>query len=129
MNNVVLTDGGRVDAGYKGKTGDCSVRAVSIVTGKPYQEIYDALRPKKGYQGGVKRSVLRAYLKSLGWTWVPTMFIGQGCKVHLRANELPKGKLICQVSKHFVAVIDGVVYDNHDCTRNGSRCVYGYYCL
>ena len=32
-------DGGRVAAGYKGKTGDCVTRAIAIATGKPYQEV------------------------------------------------------------------------------------------
>jgi hypothetical protein len=55
------------------------------------------------------------------------MEIGKGCKVHLRADELPKGKIICSVSRHLVAVIDGVINDTHDCSRDGNRCVYGYY--
>jgi hypothetical protein len=55
------------------------------------------------------------------------MKIGQGCKVHLRKEELPSGRLIVSVSRHLTAVIDGVIYDNHDCSRDGSRCVYGYY--
>jgi hypothetical protein len=24
-------------------------------------------------------------------------------------------------------VIDGVLHDTHDCTRGGTRCVYGYW--
>ena len=36
-------DGGRTDAGYKGKAGDCVVRSVAIVTGLPYKKIYDDL--------------------------------------------------------------------------------------
>jgi hypothetical protein len=55
------------------------------------------------------------------------MAIGQGCKVHLRATELPAGRLIVQVSKHLVAVIDGVIRDTSDPSRGGKRCVYGYY--
>jgi hypothetical protein len=58
---------------------------------------------------------------------VPTMQIGSGCRVHLRADELPAGRIICQVSRHLCAVIDGVVYDTHDPTRDGTRCVYGYW--
>ena len=27
---------------------------------------------------------LKNILKNLGWQWTPTMFIGQGCKVHLK---------------------------------------------
>ena len=55
------------------------------------------------------------------------MAIGQGCKVHLRADELPTGRLIVAVSKHITAVIDGVIHDTHDCSRSGTRCVYGYF--
>jgi hypothetical protein len=38
-----IDDGGRAAAGYKGKTGDCVVRSIAIVTGRPYQKIYDEL--------------------------------------------------------------------------------------
>ena len=55
------------------------------------------------------------------------MLIGQGCKVHLTADELLKGTLIVAVSKHLTCVKDGVIYDTYDCSRDGSRCVYGYY--
>lgn len=36
----VFNDGGRASAGYKGTAGDCFARAVAIVTGKPYAEVY-----------------------------------------------------------------------------------------
>ena len=38
-----INDGGRAAAGYKGKAGDCVVRSIAIVTGLPYQKIYDDL--------------------------------------------------------------------------------------
>jgi hypothetical protein len=66
-------------------------------------------------------------MENLGWTWVPTMKIGSGCKVHLKKEELPSGSLVVSVSKHLAAVIDGVIHDNHDPARNGTRCVYGYW--
>jgi hypothetical protein len=62
-----------------------------------------------------------------GWEWVACMQIGQGCKVHLIHSELPKGRIIASVSKHLCAVIDGVVNDTYDCSRDGTRCVYGYF--
>ncbi len=43
MSTFIYDDGGRVAAGFKGSTGDCCVRAVAIATGRPYQEIYDAI--------------------------------------------------------------------------------------
>lgn len=138
--NFVYNDGGRAIAGFRGETGDCVTRSIAIATGKPYLEVYDALnllalrervgRRKKRISSartGVYRSTSDRYLESLGAKWVPCMAIGSGCKVHLTANELPMGKLICRVSKHSVAVIDRVIQDNHDCSREGKRCVYGYW--
>ena len=55
------------------------------------------------------------------------MQIGQGCKVHLRADELPPGRLVVSVSRHTTAVIGGVIHDTYDPAREGTRCVYGYY--
>ena len=66
-------------------------------------------------------------MSSLGWRWVPTMQIGQGCTVHLRGDELPSGTLLVTVSKHYTAVIDGIIHDIYDPSREGTRCVYGYY--
>lgn len=135
----VANDGGRTAAGFKGKTGDCVTRAVAIASSRPYQEVYDglnaykaSLRQTKRVRGssartGVSRRVYEEYLKTRGWQWVPTMGVGTGCKVHLRESELPKGRLIVRLSGHVAAVIDGVLHDTYDCSRNGTRCVYGYY--
>ena len=62
-----------------------------------------------------------------GWRWVPCMTIGSGCKVHLRADELPDGNLIVRLSRHLACVRNGVLHDNHDSSRGGTRCCYGYY--
>jgi hypothetical protein len=133
-------DAGRAAAGYTGKAGDCVTRAIAIATGLPYQEIYDALnslgksertgKRKRGVSNartGVYKPTIRRYLTSIGWKWHPTMAIGPGCKVHLRAHELPLGRLIVSVSKHSCAVIDGVVHDTSDPSRDGTRCVYGHF--
>jgi hypothetical protein len=123
-------DGGREEAGFVGKVSvrDCVVRAIAIATEKPYREVYEALsKSGKSPRNGVRRSVYEKYLASLGWKFYPTMGIGTGCKVHLKASELPKGRIICRVSKHLVAVIDGVIHDTYNPSRDGTRCVYGYY--
>jgi len=135
-----LDDGGRRAAGYKGKAGDCVVRAIAIATGEPYQQIYELVnsaamcertgkrkRGKSNARTGVYRTSIKRVMKSLGWVWTPTMQIGSGCTVHLRADELPAGRLVVSVSKHLTAVIDGVIHDTHDCSRRGTRCVYGYW--
>jgi len=133
-------DGGRATAGYKGRAGDCVCRSIAIITGKPYQEVYDALngfvkskstgnltRYRSSARNSISKRTTKRYLVSLGFEWFPTMFIGQGCKVHVRAEELPPGHLIVSTSRHITAVIDGVLHDTYDCSRNATRCVYGYY--
>ena len=142
-----LNDGGRDAAGFKGGAGDCVVRAIAIATQLPYLQVYEDLRVAnqtyadqrndklarrlnaKGAspRNGNHRNVFHNYILCQGFDWVPTMKIGAGCQVHLLANELPTGKLIVKVSKHLTAVIDGVIQDTHNPSRNGKRCVYGYY--
>ncbi len=135
----VQNDGGRAAAGFRGKTSDCVVRSVSIVTGRPYREVYDLVntlalreRPRRAKKRssartGVQKPTTGRLMEALGATWTPTMSIGSGCKVHLRREELPQGRLVASVSRHVVAVIDGVVHDTYDPTRDGKRCVYGYW--
>ena len=141
-----FNDGGREAAGKKGSTGDCVTRAVAIASGLSYLEVYNRLAEGNAKQRITKRSNKRKagvktaskgisvrrkwykdYMKELDFEWVPTMLVGSGCKVHLDEDELPKGRLICHVSRHSCAVIDGVLNDTYDCSRMGTRCVYGYW--
>lgn len=136
---VIIDDGGRAAAGFKGQTRDCVTRAVAIATGMPYREVYDLFneqarseRPRKGKsrssaRTGVHNPTIRRVMASLGWEWHPTMGIGTGCTVHLAEGELPTGRLVVSCSKHVVAVLDGIVHDTYDPTRDGTRCVYGYF--
>ena len=141
--DFISDDGGRAAAGFQGKAGDCVARAVAIATGQPYREVYAALADvnantvKRRSRSAGRRSArngiftnakpFKDYMHSLGWTFVPTMGIGTGCQVHLADGELPPGRLIVKVSKHFTAVIDGVIHDTYDPSRGGTRCVYGYW--
>ena len=130
-------DGGRKAAGYEGLAGDCTVRAIAIALNQPYQHVYDELfhRNKlnnpsgKGSprNGGTNMKTIKAYLEECGWEWIATMGFGTGCKVHLKVDELPNETIICRVSKHLCAVIDGVIHDTHNPSREGTRCVYGYW--
>lgn len=146
----VRDDGGRAAAGLRGDAGDCVTRAIAIAAELPYRQVYEALRNEAhrrpnmarldlrygararrhaSPRDGVPDRVYRAYLERLGWEWTPTMTFGEGCSTHLRADELaPLGdRLICKVSKHLCAVVDGQLRDTSDCSRGGTRCVYGVY--
>jgi hypothetical protein len=140
MTNWNYNDGGRELAGFKGSTGDCVVRAIAIATNDEYLNVYNKIngmgkseritkrkKSKSNSRTGVYRVTYHKYLLSLGWKWTPTMTIGSGCKVHIQAEELPSGTVIARVSKHLTCMIDGVIQDTYDCSRDGNRCVYGYY--
>lgn len=144
--NFIYNDGGRAEAGFKGFTGDCVVRSIAIALDLPYDKVYKDLtlmlkyfvgtKASKKYgatgnsttvRDGVPNEVTSEYLAKFGWQWVPTMFFGKGCQVHLTDGELPDGIIIVRVTKHVTAVVDGVLNDTHDCSRDGTRCVYGYW--
>lgn len=126
--HYVNDDGGRSNY-FKGRAGDCVVRAVAIATGMDYKEVYKAAAKVIGYtpRNGVHHKDTRKLVEHFGGVWHPTMGIGTGCRVHLKADELPAGRIVCNCSKHLVAVIDGVIHDNHDPSKGGKRCVYGYW--
>jgi len=143
MNSLKLkiNDGGRDNAGYSGTSGDCVCRAIAIASQRPYQEVYEMLnnvaknertgsrkRGKSSARSGVYKNTSHKVILAIGGKWTPYMTIGSGCKVHVRANELPAtGRHILSLSKHMAAWVDGELNDTYDCSREGTRCVYGIY--
>ena len=152
--NFTYDDGGRKAAGYKGDdVGDCIVRAIAIIEkavrggdkGEVYNRVYHDLyargraylstrrnpkmrRRSASPRSGVYKDVFRPYLLSLGYSWEPYMSIGSGCTVHLATGEVqPDDYVIARVSKHMCAILHGVMHDTHDCSRHGTRCVYGIF--
>ena len=62
----VQHDGGRSDAGYKGKTGDCVVRAIAIATGLSYKAVYDELTYRQKHYGQTRRNKAARQIKQSG---------------------------------------------------------------
>jgi hypothetical protein len=156
-------DGGRAAAGCKGSAGDCVARSIAIASQRPYEEIYDRLaegnasqrRGKHQKTGHGKRSArdgiftgrkwFKDYMRELGFEWVSCMGVGEGCHTHLKNDELPVGRLVLSLRRHYAAVIEGVLHDTFDSSpartyeiiENGVvvgskecyRCVYGYWQL
>lgn len=138
----IYADGGRKKY-FKGKANDCVCRAICNATGKDYKEIYDFINElcqrefakktkkqqnKSNARNGIAKDVTRIILeKYFKWKWHPLSRIGVGCTTHLNEKELPEGILILKLSKHLTCVKDKVLYDTYDCSRDGTRCVYGYW--
>ena len=149
----IFNDGGREAAGFKGHAGDCVTRSIAIAMDRPYKDVYEDMAAgnarqritkhsrkhhgRKTARSGIstRRKWFRDYMTNHGWKWTATMGIGTGCKVHLHDGELPMGRLIVAVSKHYTTVIDGVIHDTHNPQRAtiwndgriSRRCVYGYW--
>jgi hypothetical protein len=132
MNKLTFNenDGGRAAYFTAKGVGDCVTRAVAIATGKDYKQVYDEITRLVGYtpRDGVRHCHTKKVMAHFGGSWHPLMEVGKGCRNHLRAGEIPMhGRIVCNVSKHVCAVIDGVLNDTYDCSREGNRCVYGYW--
>ena len=124
-----FNDGGRSKYFRAANVGDCGVRAAAIASGRDYKEVYDLCKRiiNGTPRNGIFTKDYKRIMTELGAEWHPLMGIGTGCKAHLDTDSIPMGRVICNVSRHFVAVIDHIVNDTYDCTRGGKRCVYGYW--
>ena len=139
-----------------GTVGDCGPRAFAIATGRPYRDVYDELQylqkefiqecidkvnsgkrtshevrgvARKGtghsVRNGTYRETVRRFSELNGITYVSTTS-GDGHKA--RFDDLYDQKaIVCNLSKHYAAVIDGVIRDCYDPSREGTRAVYGYW--
>ena len=121
-------DGGRAEAGFKGVM-DCGVRAYAVALQVPYKEARRILKKhtKAGMAGdgalskGIFKKDYDSALKAAGWEWhkAPT-FPGRKA----RHYDMPKGRVIVKMAKHFAAVVDGELQDVFD---SSDKMVYGYW--
>ena len=123
-------DGGRMKYFRASNVSDCVTRAIAIATHRDYKDVYDSIKKIVGYtpRNGVANKDTEKVMLACGGVWHACTSIGSGCKIHLEDNEIPmKGSVVCKLSKHVVAVVDGVINDTYDPSRDGNRCVYGYW--
>jgi len=105
----VYDDGGRAAAGFKPGYDDCAARAAAIATGRPYSEVYAAMRQELVKRGmpspvpsfGVVDVVLHAVLRRWRWELAHDMPL----------RDVPDGRVIVHLRTHCLAVIDHVIHD------------------
>lgn len=128
--SYIYSDGGRTAAGMKTQT-DCGIRAMAIACDIPYTEARKVLKEvsKNGKLGsaaiarGIYKEDMEAALKKYGFVRKSAPKL-DGRKA--RYHDLPKGRIVAHMAKHFVAVIDGQLYDTWDST---GKMVYDYWIL
>ena len=69
--SYVYNDGGRERAGYKGKAGDCGVRALAIALQLPYKEVYDKVNEFCAQEKPSKRRRGKSSARSVAYTLTP----------------------------------------------------------
>ena len=126
-------DGGRSDAGIKGRGGDCGIRAVAIALDVPYlqakRRMNDCIALMTGgmitsVASGVNPCVMHQVLSAAGWT---------ASKSSGYLSDIPiKGRWVAYISGHYIAIIDGVALDTWNSTvskrtRCGSPKLKGYW--
>ena len=132
LMEYIYNDGGRSKY-FKGKAEDCVCRAISIASNRDYKEVYDSLKKALGApRNGVftTNKAFKDWMVANGFVWTPCSGIGVKTSVHFIEGELPKGRLVCSVAKHYVAVVDDKVYDTWDSRYNSFnevRRIYGYW--
>ena len=101
---------------HRERVGDCTVRAISLATGKPWREVYVALC---GY--GYKlcdmpssNAVWGEYLSDLGYVRDIASRTCPMCTIAEFAEQNNKGVYILGTGTHVVCVRDGDYYDAWD---------------
>lgn len=124
----VYNDGGRSVYFTATAVGDCVTRAIAIALDKDYKEVYNAIKSLLGYtpRNGIRKADTKRVMAHFGFVWHATMGIGTGCRTHLKEGEIPPNCVV-NLSSHLACVKNNELHDTYDCTRGGSRCVYGYW--
>lgn len=134
--DFIRTDGGRMDAGFKGDAGDCVTRALALAFNQGYRQTYRELTELSvEMSGGLDRSVRHGvyppvyhrYITERGWE----VYVCKP-KTYLNALASVSGNFIAVIPRHVAYVSDGVVMDTWDSrkskrTKCGSPTLIGYY--
>lgn len=123
-------DGGRSDAGFRGDTGDCAVRAIAILTRTPYAVVYRRMaacmraagyaasgnayrqRPRHGLKPAISARNLQDLVKtSFGLSRV---MLPRGPRPTYSEAWVLHGDCIVGTAKHVCAIVDGDLRDTFD---------------
>ena len=101
----------------KNLVGDCVIRGISILTDRPWEDIYMEVVAQgySMYDMPSSNAVWGAYLKSQGYTRRAIPNSCPNCYSIVQfCNDHPRGKYLVATGTHVVAVIDGNYYDTWD---------------
>lgn len=119
------------DKDIKDNYGDCTIRALSKALDVSWVEAFDLQVPIcREYQTpNIFALPVRLENEAMGklgfkYTGISNKKGSKRPTVEEFAKKHPKGRYVCNVSHHEVAVVDGYYYDTRD---SGFKALYGYY--
>lgn len=119
----VKTDGGRASSKRPKQTNDCTVRALALARGIPYDEAYNLLaKAGRPCSAGFR---IQEWLDTKPWAHklsFPAVAGERRMNPASFVTQFPKGIYICRVAKHVFTVRDGVVFDA--LANRIDRCIY-----
>ena len=112
----------------KDEYGDCVIRALTKLTGKVWEDVFDDLVPIARELQCMPNGqpCYEAYLKREGFVY-HGVSNAKGTKrptIDRFAKDHPSGVYMARVAHHVVAIIEGVYYDTWD---SGYKSMYGYW--
>lgn len=96
---------------------DCTIRAISVLTGLSWDDIYDGVCAEGKIEHNMPSSnaVWSTYLRKLGYIRTPLPNTCPLCyTVTGFCHDHPKGRYLLALYEHVVAVVDGYYYDTWD---------------
>ena len=96
-----------------GETKDCSVRALTVVSGRPYREVHEVFRKcGRRHRRGTPRHVTQKAIAALGLYALDVSKQYKGRTVRTLERELPAGKrFLVYTRRHMLGVRHGKVED------------------
>ena len=112
-------DGGREAAGYKGnKVGDCVTRAATILSGRPYREVYNLMaqanKPYSGARSARNGIYKQAYVKVFKELNIVKVKLPAGPKPTWYEAYMNYGDCIVTTTRHLAAITKGALRDTYD---------------
>lgn len=106
---------------------DCTIRAITVLTGLTWDEVYDGVcaEGKLMHNMPSSNAVWSSYLLKLGYIRTPMPNTCPDCyTVDDFCHDHPNGKYLLALFEHVVAVVDGYYYDTWD---SGKKVVLYYW--
>ena len=112
-------DGGRWIAGYQGSARDCVARALAILTGEPYKQVYRDLARANGKATKGPRSARngvskRAYVKVFETYRLRKVKLPKGPRPTFTEAYAMYGSCIVSTAGHLAALVEGALQDTFD---------------